>query len=178
MKKYFKNLFLGLLMVLMLSPIAFAGSNVYQWLNFMPLSNGVRYAYLATTAYIYYNSSTSLITFSHGISAPSVSYSGKRVVIPGTQTGITTSSQCVPTSEYMVVSATGALTNTAAPFISTNTYTSGTVVTLVGGSTDVLTVSDSACFALGSSTRALGAGDVLSLILINGVWYETGFVNN
>lgn len=122
-----------------------------------------------------------LITVTGAISTTAnITSSAKRVVTPGTQTGITTSSQVVITSEFMILTPTGSITNTAAPLISTATATNpnGTTVILMGGSSDVLTVSDSAAFALGSATRALGLGDILELIIWDGIWYEIGFTNN
>ena len=83
---------------------------------------------------------------------------------------------------FAVVNATGALTSTATPFISTTSAISGQVITIMGG-TNALTLQDNGTLSgslleLGAATRALGAGDILRLRYYNGKWWEEAFVNN
>lgn len=83
---------------------------------------------------------------------------------------------------FIVMSASGTITSTATPFISTTSAVSGQVLTLMGGA-NAVTLQDNGTLSgslleLGSTTRALGAGDILRLRYYNGKWWEEAFVNN
>lgn len=107
---------------------------------------------------------------------------GKIVKTPVAHAALSVTTQVSLTSAFMIVASSGgAVISTAAPLISTATATNpnGTTCILMGSSdTDIPTVIDSATFALGAATRALGVGDILELIIYNGIWYEVGFTNN
>lgn len=177
----------------MVSISAFAGGNTKaQWLRLLPVDNKMYLPYgeaidnITTDGVIAFTDGTNtLFSITDSGTLGKVTANGKFVHTPQTQTGITTSSAIVITSAFMVVSASGSLTSVAAPLISTATATNpdGTRVLLMGGSSNVLTVQDAdtlpnSCLELGSSTRAIGAGDVLELIIYGGKWYEVSFVNN
>lgn len=113
------------------------------------------------------------------------SVSGSKAEVPSTSySALAISSAISPVGvNFLVVSASGTLTSTATPFISTTTAISGQVITLFGGSANVLTLTDEggltgSLLELGSGTRAIGAGDILKLRYYSGKWYEEGFVNN
>ena len=112
------------------------------------------------------------------------SVSGSKAEVPNTSySAIAVSSSISPVGlAFAVINASGTLTSTATPFISTTTAISGQVITLMGGA-NVLTLTDEggltgSLMELGSATRALGAGDILKLRYYSGKWYEEGFVNN
>lgn len=112
------------------------------------------------------------------------SVSGSRTEVPDTAySSINVSTTMSPVGlSFAVVNASGTLTSTATPFISTTTAISGQVLTIMGGA-NVLTLQDNGTLSgslleLGSTTRALGAGDILRLRYYGGKWYEEAFVNN
>jgi hypothetical protein len=84
---------------------------------------------------------------------------------------------------FMVLTSTGgAVTLGATPTIATTTFTNGDRYTILSA-TDTLTFSDNGTVSgtlleLGSTTRALGVGDILQLIYLSGKWYEIGYQNN
>lgn len=111
-------------------------------------------------------------------------YSGLGVNPPQTQSGMTISSSVVVTAQYMLISSTGNITSTVAPFISTTTATTGEYVTLMVDPTSsyTITVQDkgtltNSCLSLGATTRAIKPGGQLSLIYQSGIWRESGFVS-
>ncbi len=95
--------------------------------------------------------------------------------------GISTS--ITPTGKaFIVLNASGTLTSTATPFISTTSAVSGQVLTLMGGA-NAVTLQDNGTLSgslleLGSTTRALGAGDIIRLRYYDGKWWEESFANN
>jgi hypothetical protein len=113
---------------------------------------------------------------------------GKRVTTPSTVVTLSTGTTITLSAAFaLIASSGGAVTNVlpgttvATAIISTSTVVNpnGTKVILMGTSdTDIITLSDSPVFALGGATRALGVGDILELIIYNGIWYEVGFTNN
>lgn len=124
-------------------------------------------------------------TFSSNVSvAGNMAISGSQADVPNTSySAIAVSSSISPVGvSFLVINASGTLTSTATPFISTTTAISGQTLTLMGG-TNVLTVSDEGSVTgtlleLGDTSRALGAGDILKLRYYSGKWYEEAFVNN
>lgn len=81
---------------------------------------------------------------------------------------------------FLVVSATGTLTSEATPFISTTTAVDGQFLTIIGGSANVLTISDNDSAAgtlleLGAASRAIGEGDIIRFVYYNGKWREISF---
>ena len=112
------------------------------------------------------------------------SVSGSKAEVPNTSySAIAVSSSISPVGvNFLVINASGTLTSTATPFISTTTAISGQMLTLMGGA-NVITLGDNGSVAgtlleLGDTSRALGAGDILKLRYYSGKWYEEGFVNN
>lgn len=112
------------------------------------------------------------------------SVSGSKAEVPNTAySAIAVSSAISPVGvNFLVINASGTLTSTATPFISTTTAISGQMLTLMGGA-NVLTLGDNGSVTgtlleLGDTSRALGAGDILKLRYYSGKWYEEGFVNN
>ena len=83
---------------------------------------------------------------------------------------------------FIVMNASGTITSTATPFISTTSAVSGQVLTLMGGA-NAVTLQDNGTLSgslleLGDTSRVLGAGDILRLRYYNGKWWEESFVNN
>ena len=101
-----------------------------------------------------------------------------------TYSAITISTEIASPSRYeVIVSSGGDITSTATPFISTSTVTQGTVVTLIGGSSDVITLQDNGTLAgsllsLGAATRALAEDDTLTLYLRDDRWIEISYSDN
>jgi hypothetical protein len=130
------------------------------------------------------------VTGTTGVFTDDVSVAGN-LAVTGSQadepdtsySAIAVSSSISPVDvSFLVINASGTLTSTATPFISTTTAISGQVITLMGGS-NVLTLDDEGSttgtlLELGDTSRALGAGDILRLRYYSGKWYEEGFVNN
>lgn len=82
----------------------------------------------------------------------------------------------------VLTSSGGPLIMGGIPTISTAPYADGTVYT-IQSATNTLTFQDDGTLSgslleLGASTRALGVGDILVLILRGGKWWEYGFYNN
>lgn len=116
--------------------------------------------------------------------AGNLAVTGSQADVPNTSySAIAVSSSISPVGvSFLVINASGALTSTATPFISTTTAISGQVLTLMGGA-NVLTLADEGSttgtlLELGAASRALGAGDILRLRYYSGKWYEESFVNN
>jgi len=116
----------------------------------------------------------------------SVTSTAKRIKTAGYCYSITQTGSIVPTSEMSIIFTTGpTITSTCAlNFISTNTYTDGTLFTLVGG-TGTLTLTDDgglagSGLALGAATRGIGPGDTLTLWLNKSIpaWVEISYANN
>ena len=84
------------------------------------------------------------------------------------------------THGVMIVCSTGtAVESKATPFISTTSYTQGTMFTLTGG-TATLTLQDDdtlvgSLLELGATTRDIGTNDILQLYLLNDRWIEIGY---
>ena len=185
-----KKSFLVLLGFLLLaSSSAFAGSKTkQQWLYSLPkdgkiyMPNGEAISNSTDGQVDITDGTNTLFSIKDAGTTGDVTFYGKLTMTPVAQTGITTSSAVINTSNYMILTSSGGgVVNTAEAFISTATAVNpnGTRVILMGGSnTDSVTVSDSSVFALGAATRLLGLGDILEVIIYDGVWYEVGFTNN
>lgn len=116
------------------------------------------------------------------VTASSITVSGERVLGVSAAVSISTYTELTLTDPIMVIKGTGVITNAATPFISTTTYSQGTVVYIVGSSTNTVTLSDTGSVSgtllnLGATTRTLGDGDVLELILIGDKWREVNPTN-
>ncbi len=88
----------------------------------------------------------------------------------------------LPRTMNVITSTGGPLVLSAVPTISTTPYTNGTIY-VVQSATNTVTFQDNDTLAgslleLGSTTRALGVGDILVLIYRAGKWWEFGFYNN
>lgn len=182
---------ISIVMLLALMPVlAMAGSKTKtQWLYGLPVDGKLWLPYgecidnSTTDGVIAFTDGTNtLFSVTDAGTLGTVTTNGKRVMTPTVHAVLNATAQVTPTSQFVIVASTGGVVvNTAAPLISTATATNpnGTKVLLMGASdTDTLTVSDSATFALGAATRLLGIGDILELIIYNGIWYEVGFTNN
>lgn len=116
-------------------------------------------------------------------SGSELAIAGKLAFTPATAySAVQISTSFATTNSFLVINATGTITSTATPAISTLTATSGQEMIIMGGANPV-TFQDNdqlsgSLLELGSATRALGAGDVLKLIYYSGKWYEIAFVNN
>lgn len=104
----------------------------------------------------------------------------------GSSLALSTSTSLTTTNldkSFMVITSTGgAITVGSLPTIATTTATNGDYYTILSA-TATVTFSDNDSVAgtlleLGSTTRALGVGDILKLRYYNGKWYEEGFFNN
>ncbi len=178
------------LIALLIPALLFAGSKTKnQWLYSLPVDGKLWLPYgecidnSTTDGVISFTDGTNtLMSITDTGTLGTLTTTGKRVATPVTHAALSATTQITLTSAFTVISSSGgAVTNTAAPLISTATATNpnGTRAMLIGSSdTDIPTLSDSACFALGAATRAMGVGDILELIIYNGIWYEVGFTNN
>lgn len=97
-----------------------------------------------------------------------------------TSTSLTTTN--LPNTYNLVTSSGGALTVGSTPTIATTTATTGDIF-IIQSTTATVTFSDNGTVSgtlleLGSTTRALGVGDILVLIYQGGSWWEMGFYNN
>lgn len=84
---------------------------------------------------------------------------------------------------FNVLNSTGgAILMQTTPAISTSTYSDGTMY-ILQSATATVTFQDNGTLSgslleLGSTTRALGVGDILVLVYRAGKWWEMGFYNN
>ncbi len=82
----------------------------------------------------------------------------------------------------VITSSGGAITMNTTPAISTTPYADGTMY-MIQSATATVTFQDDGTLSgslleLGSTTRALGVGDILILVYRSGKWWEAGFFNN
>jgi len=95
---------------------------------------------------------------------------------------VESSTEIIPTSSFLVINGTGTITLSSTPNISTDTFSNGDYLILMGGSNAVIfqdndTLSGS-LLELGDTSRSLGDGDIIGLILYNSKWYELFYNNN
>jgi hypothetical protein len=119
----------------------------------------------------------------------SVRLEGRQVFAPGyngSSLPLATTTELTPLNldrTFMLVTSTGgALTVGSLPTISTTSAVTGSLY-IIQSTTATVTFSDNGTVAgtlleLGSTTRALGVGDILVLIYQGGKWWEMGFYNN
>ncbi len=87
-----------------------------------------------------------------------------------------------PRTYNVLTSSGGAIVVGELPTISTSSAVTGDIY-IIHSATDTITYSDNGTVTgtlleLGSTTRALGVGDILVLIYRAGKWWEMGFFNN
>lgn len=124
----------------------------------------------------------------------SVTFTDERVIVPKltyAPTGDTAiilgathtfTNYTFPNSFVIVTSTGGPLVMSATPTISTTTARTGDIY-IIQSTTATITLSDNDTVAgtlleLGSTTRALGVGDILAVIYRAGKWWELYFANN
>jgi len=102
---------------------------------------------------------------------------------------IDTATTMTITDRYMVIIASGSgsgnqktITSSADPFLSTTTYTQGTIVTIICSSGTVILgdngTQSGSRLSLGSTTRSVGDRDNITIRLRNDYWEELGYTDN
>lgn len=143
----------------------------------------VRVGLVGTVPSVVLNSGSAGVAVIRGNSG-SVSVTGGMVQVPNTAySAVQISTSFSPVGlGFAVINGTGTLTLTSTPHIATTTAVSGQEITFFGGANPVTFVDEGtltgSLLELGGATRALGAGDMLTLRYYGGKWYEVSFANN
>lgn len=191
MKKIVSFAVMLVMAALMLAVSASAKTVGYLYGDALVIGNPASPVYSVSTAGVVTTTGAQTITGAQAITGNQTvtgnqSVSGSKSEVPSTTYSstvlYTTNTISASGASFIVINGSGAIVMGSTPTIATTTAVSGQSITLFGG-TNAVTFTDEGSLTgslleLGSTTRALGAGDMLKLRYYGGKWYEEGFVNN